>query len=322
MAVSPETELRRSRPGGEELDLRQVFSILWRGKWIVAGIGFAGTLIALITVLVLPDVYRAEAMLAPNQEDGASGLSALAGQLGGLAALANLDLRSSGAQDKTALGLEIIRSRKFITDFIQRHDLLVPVMAAEGWDMATGELEIDPSLYDVDAQQWVRNVRPPKKVVPSLQEAYEEFSKNNLYVAQDKNTGFVTIAIEHYSPNLARQWVDWLVQDINTTVMQDEVNEAQQAIDYLHAQIASTSFADLKVVFFELIEEQTKTMMLANVSDEYLLKTVDPAVVPEKKAKPQRALILVASALASGIVGIILVLLMSSILPGRQSSAT
>lgn len=322
MAVSPETELRRSRPGGEELDLRQVFSILWRGKWIVAGIGFAGTLIALITVLVLPDVYRAEAMLAPNQEDGASGLSALAGQLGGLAALANLDLSSSGAQDKTALGLEIIRSRKFITDFIQRHDLLVPVMAAEGWDMATGELEIDPSLYDVDAQQWVRNVRPPKKVVPSLQEAYEEFSKNNLYVAQDKNTGFVTIAIEHYSPNLARQWVDWLVQDINTTVMQDEVNEAQQAIDYLHAQIASTSFADLKVVFFELIEEQTKTMMLANVSDEYLLKTVDPAVVPEKKAKPQRALILVASALGSGIVGIILVLLMSSILPGRQSSAT
>ncbi|MGI9343636.1 MAG: Wzz/FepE/Etk N-terminal domain-containing protein [Gammaproteobacteria bacterium] len=313
--------MRRSRPGGEELDLRQLFSILWQGRWIIAGIGFAGTLIALIAVLILPNVYRSEAILAPNQDDGASGLSALATQFGGLAALANFDLGARGSQDKTALGLEILRSRKFISDFIDRHDLLVPVMAAEDWDMATGELIIDGSIYDVDEGEWVRKVRPPKKTVPSLQEASAEFIKNNLYVMQDKNTGFVTVAVEHYSPELSRQWVDWLVRDINAIVMQDEVDEAQQAINYLNSQIAATSFADLKVVFFELIEEQTKTMMLANVTDEYLLKTVDPAVVPERKAKPQRALILIASALASGIVGIVVVLLMSSIFPRRDSAA-
>jgi len=317
--VSTEIDEQPASVYGEGLNLRQLAAILWAGKWLIAGIGFAGTLVALIVVLLLPNVYRAEALLAPNREEGASGLASVASQYGGLAALAGIDL-GSGEDDKTILGLHILRSRKFISEFIENHDLLVPVMASKGWDIGSGELIIDSDLFDVDAQQWVRDVRPPKQSKPSLQEAYEEFRKNNLYLSQDKTTGYVTIAVEHHSPTVAKQWVDWLVQNINSTVMSKDVNEAQQAIDYLNSQIALTPFADLKTVFFSLIEEQTKTMMLAKVSDEYLFKTVDPAIVPEKKAKPMRALILSGSAFVSAIVGVLLVLLTSSFPPPRQST--
>jgi LPS O-antigen subunit length determinant protein (WzzB/FepE family) len=44
-------------------------------------------------------------------------------------------------------------------------------------------------------------------------------------------------------------------------------------------------------MLFELIEEQTKTVMLANVREEYILKTIDRAVVEESRAKPSRVLI-------------------------------
>jgi len=120
----------------------------------------------------------------------------------------------------------------------------------------------------------------------------------------------VTLAFEHYSPTIAKQWVDWLVQDINATVMRQEVDEAEQAIEYLNKQIMATSLADLQNVFFRLIEEQTKTVMLANVSKEYLLKTLDPAVAPEKKAKPMRVLIVLLSAILSGFLALLVVLIM------------
>lgn len=296
-------------PYDEEIDLRELFQTLWAGKWLIGGITFAATVIAVIVALLLPNVYRAEALLAPNQDEGAAGLSALAAQYGSLASLAGINL-GSGSSDKTALGLEILKSRKFISEFIERHGILVPLMAADGWDVETGELKIDSDIYDVGAQKWVREVRPPRKKIPSLQEAYEEFSEEVFSVSQDKITGFVTLAVEHYSPTSAQQWVNWLVDDINSTIMKQDVEEAEQAIAYLNKQIEATSLAELHVVFFRMIEEQMKTVMLANVSDEYLLKTLDPAVAPEKKAKPRRAVIVLASAFLSGVLAMFLVLVM------------
>lgn len=297
-----------ARADNGEIELQELIRTLWAGKWLIGGITFAGTVISVIVVLMLPNVYRAEALLTPNDNEGTGGLSALAAQYGGLASLAGINL-AGGSSDKTALGLEVLKSRKFIGDFIDRHELLVPLMAAKGWSPGTGELRIDADIYDVATGTWVRDVGPPKSVTPSLLEAYEEFRDEVLDVRQDKHTGFVTLSVEHYSPAVAKQWVDWLVADLNATVMRQDVAEAEQAIEYLNKQIEATSLADLQNVFFRLIEEQTKTVMLANVSDEYLLKTVDPAVAPEEKAKPMRALIVLVGAILSGFLALLVVLL-------------
>jgi uncharacterized protein involved in exopolysaccharide biosynthesis len=292
---------------GDEIDLRELFRVLWEGKWLIGSIAFAATAIAVIISLMLPNIYRAEALLAPNEQEAVGGLSALAAQYGGLASLAGINI-NSGSTNKTEFGLEVLKSRKFISEFIERRGLLVPLMAAKGWDAETGDLRIDSDDYDMVSGKWVRDVSPPRKTIPSSQEAHEEFV-DILSVSQDKNTGFVTIAIEHYSPIVAKQWVDWLVDDLNSSIMRHDVARAEQAIEYLNKQIDNTSVANLQNVFFSLIEEQTKTVMLAKVSDEYLLNTVDPAVRPEEKAKPKRALIVVLGAFFGFLIGVFLTLL-------------
>jgi uncharacterized protein involved in exopolysaccharide biosynthesis len=291
---------------GDEIDLRELFRVLWAGKWLIGGATLAAALFSVIVALILPNIYRAEALLAPNDQSTTSGLSALAAQYGGLASLAGISL-GDGSADKTVLGIETLKSRKFISEFIERHDILVPLMAAKGWNMQTGELEIDADAYDVDTEKWVRDAKPPRTATPSAQEAYKEFS-NLLSVSQDKKTGLVTVAVEHYSPVIAKQWVDWLVSDLNSTVMRQAVVEAEQAIDYLNKQVNSTSLSGLQTVFFALIEEQTKTVMLARVSPEYLLRTIDPAVAPERKAKPRRAIICIVGTMLGGLFGMFVVL--------------
>ena len=295
----------------EEIDLLEIFRIVWQGKWLITAITFVAAVIGLIVALLLPNVYRAEVLLAPNESQSTDGLAALATQYGGLASLAGINL-DSGAIDKATIGLEILRSRKFVSDFIERHDLLVPLLAARGWDTDSGELEIDANDYDVASKKWVRDVSPPKKVIPSMQEAHDEFL-NIMSVKQDKKSGFITLSVEHYSPTVSKQWVDWLVQDINSTIMLQDVAEAEQAIAYLRDQIESTSVADLRAVFSRLVEEQTKTVMLAKISPEYVFRTVDPAVVPEFKAKPNRMLIILFATALGGFAAAFLVVVKSGV---------
>ena len=71
---------RTSTPYDDEIDLLELFHVLWSGKWLIGGITFAATVIAVIIAFMLPNIYRAEALLAPNQDEGAGGLAALAAQ--------------------------------------------------------------------------------------------------------------------------------------------------------------------------------------------------------------------------------------------------
>ena len=268
-------------------------------------------LLSVVAVLSMPNVYKSQALLAPNEDAGASGLAALASQYGGLASLAGIDL-GGGSTNKSDLGIEVLKSRKFITEFIKRHQLLVPLMASDGWDAESGELKIDSSLYDESANKWIRDVSPPYKTVPSDQEAYEEFAENILSVTKNRQTGFVTVSVEHYSPSIASEWANLLIRDLNQTSMRHDVDEAEQAIEYLNTQSQTISHVDLRSVFFGLIEEQTKTVMLAKVSDEYLFRVLDPAVPSERLERPKRLQIVAVITLLAGALWLILVVLIAS----------
>lgn len=284
----------------DEVDMREIVQILWIRKWLIASVTIASIAVATAIALYLPNIYQAETLLAPNQREEWDGLSGLAAQYGGLASLAGIDLKQA-KNDKTALALEVLKSKKFVSEFIGRRDLLVPLLAAKRWNSKSGELIIDSDEFDTETGKWVRKVRPPRQVIPTSQEAYREFMKL-LYVNQDRRSGFVSVAISHYSPEIAKQWTEWLIEDLNSTMMHQDVAEAEIAIAYLKEQITNTSLAGLQTVFFGLIEEQTKTIMLAKVSPEYIFKMIDPPIAPERKAEPNRIFI-VAIGLLAGLFG-------------------
>jgi uncharacterized protein involved in exopolysaccharide biosynthesis len=287
----------------DEIDLRELFEVLWSGKWWIGGFTAIASIIAVVVALSLPNIYHSEALLAPASSSS-GGLGDLAKQYGGLASLAGISLPGGGNDDKTALGLEVMKSRRFIAEFIEHHDLLVPLMASSGWDQPTGELIIDNKIYESAAKKWIRDVPPPKRPVPSPQEAYEKFA-TLLTVSEDKNSGFISLSIKHYSPVVAQQWVVWLIEDINNSLRDQDVTEAERSIAYLKQQVEATLLTDLQSMFFELIQSQTETIMLAKVRQEYVFKTIDPAVVPEKKSEPRRALICVLGALLGGILAVL-----------------
>ncbi|MFT5812267.1 MAG: hypothetical protein ACI9VT_000001 [Psychroserpens sp.] len=292
----------------DEIDLAELGSAIWSGKLLIIIISAIFAISSIYYAINQPNIYKATTLLAPaSEQGGASGLAKMAGQFGGLASLAGINL-GGGSSDKTGLALEVIKSRVFLEKFINNHQLLVPLMAVKSWDVNTNTLIFNDEIYNEITKTWVREVKATKKPEPSQWEAYRAF-KELLSITTDKATGMITLEIEYYSPEIATQWLLWLVSDINNTLREQDKAEAQRSIDYLTKKLQETQLADMQTVFYQLIEEQTKTIMLAEVSKEYVLKTIDPANAPEEKDKPQRALIVVLGTMLGGILSVLIVLI-------------
>ena len=289
----------------DEIDLRELFSVLWNGKKLIIGITAIFALVSVFYALSIPNQYRATALVSPAQGSG-GGLSGALGQLGGLASLAGVSI-GGGESSEAQVAQEIMRSRGFIEEFISENNLAVEVFAAEGWDMGSNQLEINSDIYDVDSLLWVRDAPAGKTVGPSGWELYESFSER-FSVSEDKKTGMVSISVEYFSPELAKEWVDRLVIGINQHMQSRKLEKVNINIQYLEAQIQKTSIAEMREVFYTIIEEQIKSKMLAEASPEYAFVTVSPAMAPEKKSQPKRALICILGTLLGGMLATLIVL--------------
>ena len=301
-----ENHMRTDQPVDDEIDLRELASVIWAGKKIILAITGLISLITVITVLLIPNQYQATAIVSPAQSGNGTVLGAMANQFGGLASLAGIKIQPEEG-DETQAAIEILQSWSFIDQFINSNELAVEIFAADGWDKKTNKLSYDVSLYDSQQRLRVRNPPAGKTVEPTSWELYEEFS-DRLTVTTDQITGMISISIEYYSPVLAKEWVDSYINTINEYMRARKLAQVNSNIEYLEAQIEKTAIAGMKEVFYQIVEEQIKTKMLAEASPEYAFITVSPAMVPEEKSTPMRGAILILAVLIGAIVSIFFVL--------------
>ena len=287
----------------DEVDLLELWRALMRGKWIIIGFTLAFSIASVFYALSLPNMYKSTAVLAPAESSGGGGL---AGQFGGLVSLAGISL-GGGDASKTAEALEILQSWAFIEEFIQEQNIAPQVFAVEGWNQETNELIYNTEVYDAKTKSWMREPPKGKQAELSSWELYAKF-KEYLAVSEDKVSGFTQFNIEYYSPEVAKLWVDALIQKINTKLQTRDAQEAQKNVEFLKQQIEETPLASMQSVFYDLIEEQTRTLMLAKGSTEYVFKTVSESRVAERKSGPKRALICIFGAMLGGLIGCIIAL--------------
>ena len=83
---------------------------------------------------------------------------------------------------------------------------------------------------------------------PSSWELYQSFSER-LSVSEDIELGLVTLSIEHYSPYIAKQWLDLYIAAINKHMQERQVSKATNNMNYLQAQIEKTAIAEMRDIF-------------------------------------------------------------------------
>ena len=59
----------------KEIDLKELFTVLWGGKWLIVSVTSIFSIIAIIYSLSLPNVYQSRAILSPVGDSGGGGLN-------------------------------------------------------------------------------------------------------------------------------------------------------------------------------------------------------------------------------------------------------
>jgi len=283
----------------DEIDLRELFKILWAGRWVIVGVTAIAAVASVVVALMMTEIYRAEATLAPatSRESG----SPLASQLGGAASLIGINLPAGDSSSRVTNAMAIMRSRDFLIRFIHDEKVIVPLFAGS-WDRANQVSVVDPTIYDETTGQWLLDGGEPSDL-----RAYRAFS-GVFSLSQDNGTGLVSVAVEWHDPVVATDWVNKLVQKINQEVKAADQAEADNAIAYLRRQLETTQLVEMQRVFYDLIESQTRVSMLADVRDEYVFQIVDPAMVPDQKIAPRRSLIAVLGTMLGAMLALVGVL--------------
>ncbi len=270
----------------DEIDLLEYWRIIWKNKWLVVGASFLAAVIAAGYSLMMPNIYRAEVLLAPVADDSGKG-GGLASALGGLASLAGISLGGGGNVEEN---LAVLQSREFLWGFIKDKKLM-PVLFEDEWD------ENKKAWKESDPEEQ-----------PSEWDAYRLFTDRGLLtVSADKESGLVTVAVEWKDADLAAQWANALVERLNDYLRQRAIADSQSNLRYLNRELERTHVEDVRQALFELISQEQKKAMLANTRVQYAFRVLDAAEAPDKKVKPKRALIVLLSAFVVGFLAIIYV---------------
>lgn len=279
--MSASNELLTTPQG--EVDLFALWRLAWTRKLLIAGVALACGLAAVIYALLATPIYRAQVVVTVAEEMGTGGVAGLASQFGELANLAGVNLGGSAAGEREARA--VLKSRKLIEDFITRHDLRA-LMRKEG------------------------------KPSPSLWQAAKRFQETVLDIREDQRQGIIVVSMEWTDADTAARWANGFVALTNELIRKRAIEESERHIAYLNQQASQTNVVELRSVMYNLIEGETKKLMIASGRIEYAFKIVDPAVAPELRSKPRRTVI-VAVALAIGLLlGVILAIVLS-----RRASA-
>ena len=291
----------------DEIDLRELFYVLLEGKWIIVSLTAFVSIIGVIYSLLLPNIYESKAMLVPV--NSSNGISGALGSYSGLAGLAGISLPSGGDEGNSAKAIQKISSLSFFENNILPNIHLPDLMAVKSWNSKTNTLTFDDSIYDTNSNTWIRDYSYPQQQIPSAQESFEVFKTAHLSLSEDKKSGFITLAIKHQSPFIAKQWVELVINQVNAFYRQKDKSESEKAVSYLNQQISITGLSEIKQVIAQLLQEETKKLTLIEANQYYVFDYIDPPAVMEKKSEPKRALICILSALLGGMLSILLVLI-------------
>lgn len=262
-----------SAHAADEFGLAELLAIIRdeRRIFVIAIAVCLGGAVAL--ALYTDPIYRAQTVLIPasSGSDGAP-LSRLASQYGSLASLAGISL--SGDPTLKSESLATLESRAFLEEFIRERKLL-PVIFADEWDAPNARWKTTN-----EARQ------------PTIADAARVLGRRIMDVSEDRKTGLITLSIDWTDREMAARWANEIVARLNEHMRSRAIREAEQSITQLERELGQTDAVEVRQGIYMMIEREIGKKTVANVRQEFALRTIDPALTPTlmDKIRPKRLL--------------------------------
>ena len=264
----------------DEINLLELIRTLLQAWKTIVGITILCTGLAVAYALYAPEVFKAEILLAPAQEDETAASSFL-NKFGGLVVIAGVKDKSSSFMSRV---LGTLKSRQFLENFILEHNLLEQIFSDQ---------------WSIERKEWI-----PRKdgSIVTISDGIDLFL-NSIACEEDKSTSLYTVSVTLNDPKLASLICNEVVISLNSKFRERAIERALLKEEYLKEELSKTSLSDMKNVLYTMLQAEKQKAMLANITKNAAFEVIDPAV-SGSMIKPNRKLIVALGGVCGGFLGI------------------
>ena len=287
----------------DEVDLIELWRVVWAGKLFIVSFVFICTLIAaVVSFAFLPRMYKSTTTLIPVKQEKSS-----IGSLGGL--LGNLPLPIVLPGQGASNIVSFLESRTLKERLLTKYNLL-PVLYADLWNPETKSWDVaDPGIKPT--------------IIKALQAGiFDAFFS----VSQDKRTELITINWSGQEPAFCKLMLERVINELTFFLENEYVSDARREREFVEGQLVSakedleywdrqipSEKLKLSEITRERLTSQTiytelrKQLELAKINEAKRLDTfevLDHPFVPEKPYKPRKGLIVALTFVSSAFIAL------------------
>jgi uncharacterized protein involved in exopolysaccharide biosynthesis len=290
-------------PPEDEINLIDLLIVLAKNKKMILGVTLAGALLSIGISLLLPNIYTATTRILPPQNSKSSSInSVMLDQLGGLAGGMGGAL---GLKDPNALYIAMMKSRTITEKIVQRFNL--------------------KAVYDTE----------------TLNETIKVLDKQST-ISSGKD-GIISVEIDDKDPQRVADIANAYVDELNNLMKTLALTEASQRRQFFETQMKpakdrltnaeiamdrtpNTSLQYLSTLrnlkfeesIYQVLVKQYEVAKLDEAKNAPLIQIMDKAIVPERKSKPKRSLIVILATLVAFFLAVIWAFIRESLSRAQQ----
>ncbi len=266
-------------------DYFNFLELLWAKKYLIVISGLSSALLFYLLSFSANIVFESKAILKirNSSETNTRDLSAL----GSISNFVGIDFATEDSK-KSEFSLAILKSRDFFDMFYKDEAFLISMFATNGFNQDLTST-FDSTVYDQNDQIWKKTFRNGKNF-PGFEESYEYFHSKIFKIDLDRKTNFFYLTVETPNPKLSKDTLDAIIKQLNNYVREKDLKESKSSVNYLDNYLLNNNSMEIKESVINLMENEIKTQMYANIQEEYLLEQIENPRIILEKSNPKRSI--------------------------------
>ena len=313
--------VRSTAVADDEISLAELLGQLWRGKWLIAA-GVAATLgLAMGYLAVSEPAYRVSYVVSPVGGGGDGGIGLPSGARRA-AEFAGISLPSGdGGTPRIAKYTNALTSLTVAQRLANEHDML-PRIFHKQWNAETQSWRLEPGSGPVN---WLKTGIKDVAGVPTAPRPPDArdlkgYLEANLSVQSGDETSLYTISLQHTRPEIARELLAKLNTVTDEVLRERALQRTQRYIAYVQQKLPETNLAAHRDSLTQLLVEQERNLMMAQIDGPYAADIFDPITVSAEPVSPNLKAVLAASVVLGLMGGGFLVFLVGALRGPRAAS--
>ena len=291
----------------DEIDLRELFVTLWSGRLLI--LAFMGCFLVLASIFLwkAERKYTVTSIFMPvDTQDSGPNLSGL----GGLASLAGVSLPSGDSGDVTTFKT-LLRSEEVAEALLSNTELMSFIFDTE-WDKDAARF-VAPSRsatsYIVGAVKFMLTGQSRGDYIPPNAPRLASWLEEAFSVAEDRDTGFLTLTSETANPDLILAVMEETTRVTDAIIKDRFVAGAEQTVEFYQRKIATARSREHREALAQLITQEEQKLMLASNSNYFVVEPLTHPTVSLYPTSPKSSLVLALALVLGSFIGAALVLL-------------